>query len=214
MTIYIFPMFSNIMIGILILILIIVTFFGANQLVYAQVPATNSTPIFVVQPQATQEIQQVAQQTDNNTLIGIASLVVTTVVAPLIVKITRDKDKKTDEHAKELHNENEFRIEASTEALREMNNSIKATDKGNLEGFKIIQALFQPFKETENLKKAYDKITVEGVPVLDALDNFVRDSQSDLEDYYNGENEKKDKFDTCNDPIVQKLALVRNKSKK
>ncbi len=113
-----------------------------------------------------------------------------------------------------MHGENEFRLEAATVAVKEMNRSLEATDQANVELAKIIKVLFKPFKENAKLKEAYDKYTVDGTPVLQALDEYVEDAQTDLIEYYNGRNDKEDKFDTCNDPIVQKLTAVRNKSKK
>lgn len=171
---------------------------------------TNATPPVIILPPNTSTATQ-AVATDPISLISMA---LTTIGIPLVGAFLLNKDKKTKEKAEELHGENEFRLEASTEALKEMNNSLKATDAGNLEFAKIVQALFKPFKENTKLKEAYDKYTVDGTPVLQALDEFIEDSKVDLIAYYTGENNKEDRFDTCNDPIVQKLALVRNKSKK
>ena len=176
---------------------------------FGQVVTNATPPVIVLPPTATTANQAVA--TDP---VSLASIIVTSIGIPAIGYLLSRKDEKTKEVAKDLHNENEFRLEASTEALREMNNSIKATDQGNLEGFKIVQTLFKPFKEHEGLKKLFDNYTINGTPALQALDEFIADSENDLIEYYAGTNEKQDKFDTCNDPIVQKLALVRNKSKK
>lgn len=168
---------------------------------------TNSTPsVVVLPPQPT-----TAQATD---ITGLASIIVTSIVVPIVGAFLYKKDDKTKEKAQELHGENEFRLKASTAALKEMNNSLKATDEGNLEFYKIVQALFKPFKENETLKKAYANYTVNGTPVLQALDEYIQAAQIDLVEYYNGENNKEDEFDTCSDPIVQKFALVKNKSKK
>ena len=203
LSIYIFPSFSNSM---RILILLAAFFLVATSFNFVTAQTvTNSTPVLVLPP---------AQQQQTTDPIGLASIIVTSVVVPVVGAFLYKKDSKTKEVAKDLHGENEFRLEASTEALKEMNNSLKATDQGNLEFYKIVQALFKPFKENETLKKAYENYTVDGTPVLQALDEYIEDAQTDLIEYYNGENTKEDKFDTCNDPIVQKLALVRNKSKK
>ncbi len=183
--------------------ILVISMFGVS---FAQT-VTNSTPV-VVLPPAQQPIQQATDP------IGLASIIVTSIGIPAVTYFLTKKDNKTQAKSNENHAQNEFRLEASTEALKEMNNSLKATDQGNLEFYKIVQALFKPFKENETLKKAYANYTVNGTPVLQALDEFIEDTQVDLREYYNGENTKEDEFDTCNDPIVQKLALVRNKSKK
>src|SRR5688500_6460710 len=209
MTIYIFPMFSNIMrnslwiwvaiFSLLCFAIVIASIdFASGQVL------TNSTPVVILPSAATTANQAVA--TDP---ISLISIIVTTIGIPAIGYFLSRKDDKTKEIAKEGHNQNEFRLEATTEAVKEMNNSLKATDAGNLEFAKIVQALFKPFKENETLKKAYANYTINGTPVLQALDEYIADSQVDLVEYYNGTNNKEDRFDTCNDPIVQKLTAVR-----
>ena len=220
LSIYIFPVDSNIMdISIKLIIgLFLTVALGLTmvQLAAGQ-PVTHSTQPLIVVQQPTQvteqQVEGVVKQADNNSIIG-AIATVGTIATGLFTLYLKKEDKKVKEQSYEGHEQNEFRLEAATEAVKEMNNSIKATDACNLEFAKIIQVLFKPFKEHETVRKAYEKYTVDGIPVLEKLDQFVAQSQSDLEEYYNGENEKEDKFDTCNDFIVQKLALVRNKSKK
>src|SRR5687768_12067379 len=101
MTIYIFPMFSNIMrnslwiwVAIFSLLVFAIAIASIGFVFGQTIPTTNSTPIFVVQPQATEQIQQVAQQTDNNTIIGLVSGIATLVVFPFVTKLLSDKNKK------------------------------------------------------------------------------------------------------------------------
>lgn len=196
------------------ILLVIALIYLSFDVVYGQV-VTNSTPVIVTQqPLATQpQVQQVAQQTDQNSMVATIAAV-GTIATGMFAAYLKREDTKVKKEAEEGHGVNEFRLEATTEAVKEINNSLKATDQSNLEFAKMMQVLFRPFKESETVRKAYDKYLYNGIPVLQALDQFVGESQQDLEDYYNGTNNKEDKFDTCNDPIVQKLALVRNKSKK
>jgi hypothetical protein len=196
--------------AILLVIALIYLFF---DVAYAQV-VTNSTPIVVAQPVATQpQVAEVAQQTDNNSIVAAIGAIGAVATGMFTVYLKKE-DTKVKKEAEQGHDQNEFRLEATTEAVKEINNSLKATDQSNLELAKIIQVALLPFKEHATVRKAYEKYTYNGMPVLQALDQFVGVSEQDLTDYYNGTNDKVDKFDTCNDPIVQKLALVRNKSKK
>lgn len=193
-------------IGILIIALMIVTFFGANQLVYAQV-ITNSTPSVIVLPPNTGTAQAVA--TDP---VSLASIIVTSIGIPLVGAFLYKKDDKTKEAAKEMHGENEFRLEASSEALTEMNNSLKATDQAAVEHLKVTQGILLMISQKKELKDFFNEHKIDGVGLIDFANKLLADSESDLEKYYQDSGLVKDRFDRCNDGIVKTFTAVRNKS--
>jgi hypothetical protein len=171
---------------------------------------TQFIPVYLpppIQPQET--VQEVAQQTDTNSIITVASLLFTGTIAPFIIKLMRAKNESQQEH-----DQNVFRLKATSSAIKEQNKSLQETDKGDLEQAVIIQKFMKMFHDYPKMKEMMDKITVKGVPIMQAQDNFVSDSRNDLEDYYSRNDLPEDEFDVCNDPIVKQVTAVRNKSRK
>lgn len=192
---------------------------GLGQAFGQTVPATIGTsstafngtqfiPVYL-SPQQQETVQGVAQQTDSNSILGVLGILFSGTIAPFIIKLVREYNEGKKEHA-----ENVFRLKAVSSALKEQNNSVKQTDEGDLEQAIIIQKFMKMFHDYPKLREMMDKITIKGVPIMQAQDNFVADSQSDLEEYYSRNNLPEDDFDTCNDPIVKQLTAVRNKSRK
>lgn len=181
----------------------------------AQQVITNSTPIA---PNVVLLPQQTVTPTNNGEqgIWGLASLIVTGVAIPAVGLFLAKKDEKTKEVAKEGHDQNEFRLEAASSTLKEINNSIYQTDKGNLELATIVQKFMQVFRDYPQLEKLLkdDKYAIKGISLTDTMDQFVAASKDDIEAYYDKNSLPEDKFDTCNDPIVQNITAVRNKSKK
>lgn len=192
---------------------------GLGQAFGQTVPATIGTsstafngtqfiPVYLP-PQQQETVQGIAQQTDSNSILGVLGILFSGTIAPFIIKLVREYNEGKKEHA-----ENVFRLKAVSSALKEQNNSVKQTDEGDLEQAIIIQKFMKMFHDYPKLREMMDKITIKGVPIMQAQDNFVADSQSDLEEYYSRNNLPEDDFDTCNDPIVKQLTAVRNKSRK
>ena len=172
---------------------------------------TQYIPVYLPPQQVQQQetIQGVAQQTDTNSMMNIIGILFTGTIAPFIVKLVKDYREGQKEHE-----QNVFRLKAVSSALKEQNSSIEQTDKGDLEQAIILQKFMKMFHDHAQLKEMMDKITVKGVPIMQAQNNFVSDSENDLEEYYKNNNLPEDDFDTCNDPIVKQVTAVRNKSRK
>lgn len=216
MTIYIFPNDSNIskmnrtdiplLIGACILIIFvgIIAFFG---LVYGALPASqNGTqptiiqqpPVIIQQPALppTQQVQATAQQADNTSL---ASIIVTAIGVPAVgafVKYMNDKGKQD-------HQQNEFRLKAMASTLSSTSNSLEETDKANTDNAKLLKMI------KDDLVKEGGKISQ---ATADAIEKNYKDCEADIQAYYYRSPPIKDEFDTCNDPIVQKVVEVRDKT--
>ncbi len=181
-----------------------------NQLSTSSTAITNGTqfiPIYL--PQAQGPVQQVAQQTDTNSIVSIASILFTGTIAPFIYKLVKSKNEGEEEHKT-----NVFRLEATSSALKAQNESIQETDKDAYQQAKIIQGMLTAMTKKPEIKTMFNEEKIDGIGLVDYVDRFVAESRNDLEEYYNRNNLPEDAFDTCKDPIVQSVTAVRNKSRK
>ena len=171
---------------------------------------TQFIPVYLPPPNQVQEtVQGVAQQTDTNSVLGVLGILFSGTIAPFIIKLVREYKSGQAEHE-----QNVFRLKAVSSALKEQNSSIEQTDKGDLEQAIILQKFMKMFHDYPKMKEMMDKITIKGVPIMQAQDNFVAESENDLEEYYSKNDLPADDFDTCNDAIVKQVTAVRNKSRK
>ena len=170
---------------------------------------TQYIPVYLP-PQQVQNLQGVAQQSDTNSIVSIASILFTGTIAPFIIKMIRSKSKESEEE----HETNVFRLEATSSALKAQNESIQETDKAAYQQAKIIQGMLRAMTKKPEIKAMFNEEKIDGIGLVDYVDRFVAESKNDLEEYYNRNNLPQDDFDTCKDPIVQSVTAVRNKSRK
>lgn len=164
-------------------------------------------------PAINQNLQQVAQQTDNNTVVASIGAI-GTVAATLFGLYLKKNDTKGEQKAEADHEQNTFRLEATSSALKATNESIEATDRAAYQHARITRGILKVITQKPELKEMFNSEKIDGVGLVDFTDKFVAESANDLEEYYNRNNLPEDDFDTCNDKIVKQVTAVRNKSRK